>query len=41
MNNDGAVRKPCNFQMKNTNLNIFLGKGGCDLLRRVACFQLK
>lgn len=41
MTNNGTFRKPCNFQMKNTNPNIFLGKEGYDLLRRAPCFQLK
>lgn len=28
MNNNGAFRKLCNFQMRNTNLNTLLGKEG-------------
>lgn len=28
MNDNGAFRKLCNFQMRNTNLNTFLGKEG-------------
>lgn len=28
MNDNGAFRKLCDFQMRNTNLNTFLGKEG-------------
>lgn len=34
MNNNSTLRKLCNFQMKNANLNTFLGKEGYGPLKR-------
>lgn len=41
MNTDGAFRKLCNFHMKNTNLNTFLGKVGYGLPKKSLMLSIK